>query len=58
MTFFGPRPDHHTVYSEDYANAVVEERRASAGESHGKELALAVVIAVAFLGWAAWAFIF
>jgi hypothetical protein len=44
--------------TEEYVAAATSDRRAHAGRSYGWELALATVLAVAFVGWAAWAFLF
>ena len=52
-----PQPDR-VVYSDEYADAVVKERRAHRGRSHGLELWIATAVAVVFLCWAAWVFLF
>jgi hypothetical protein len=46
------------LFSDEYAEAAVNERRAHVGRSHGLELWIATGVAVVFLAWAAWVFVF
>ena len=52
------QPDGNNLYSKEYTEAVVKERRAHTGRSHGLELWIATAVAVVFLVWAAWVFVF
>ena len=51
-----PQPDR-VVYSDEYAEAAMRERRAHVGRSHGPELWISTVVAVVFVGWLAWVFV-
>jgi hypothetical protein len=46
------------VATDEYTEAAERDRLALVGRSYGWELLLATVIAVVFLGWATWAFLF
>lgn len=52
------QPDGNNLYSNEYTEAVTKERRAHVGRSHGLELWIATTVAVVFLAWAAWVFVF
>lgn len=52
------QPDGNNLYSDEYAEASVRERRAHVGRSHGLELWVATAVAVVFVGWLIWAFLF
>ena len=52
------QPDGNNIYSSEYAEAEVRQRRALAGMSHGWELLVATGVGLVFVGWVVWAFVF
>ena len=61
MTYPGGHPYNQPdpgVFTNEYAEAAANERRAHSGHSHGWELAIATAVALIFIAWAVWAFVF